>query len=118
LIRFTEDDIFLKLGKKVQPGVYDITYKIKMMIIKKYNSKSQLAERECVNQFLEKTSCSDTFSDEEFEVLKEVSLWASAMNITDINQMNIMLRMVKLKPVDEYKYQEQLRLFFGESYNA
>jgi hypothetical protein len=116
LLKFTEDNIFLKLGNKIQPGVYDITSKVKLMIIKKYKSDSQLAEQECVKEFLIKTNSNESFSNEEYEVLKEVSLWASAMNITDINLLNIMLRMVKLKPTDEYKYQEQLRLFFGDAY--
>ena len=112
LLKFTESDIFLLLGNKVQTGVYDITNKVKKMIIKKYKSNSQRAEQDCVNEFLVKTSCQDSFTNEEHEVLKEVSLWASAMNITDMNQLRIMLRMIKLKPVDEYQYQEQLRLFF------
>jgi hypothetical protein len=117
LIKFTEDDIFLKLGKKVQPGVYDITSKIKKMILKKYKGDSQRAEQTCVKDFLAKTIGKDSFTNEEHEVLKEVALWASAMNITDQNKLNSMLQMVKLKPADEYKYQEQLRLFFGDDYN-
>jgi hypothetical protein len=112
LLKFTESNIFLPMGKGVQPGVYDITNQVKKMILKKYKSNSQRAEQDCVNEFLEKISCRDSFSNEEQEVLKEVSLWASAMNITNLLQLNTMLRMVKLKPVDEYKYQEQLRSFF------
>jgi hypothetical protein len=49
-------------------------------------------------------------------VLKEVSLWAAVMNISDKNQLRLLLEMVKLKPVDEYQYQELLRLFFGDKY--
>ena len=116
LLKFTESNIFKKIEDKVQPGVYDITNKVKKMIIKKYGSNSQRAELECVNEFLVKTSSRDLFTNEEHEVLKEVSLWASAMNITDINKLRIMLRMIKLKPLDEYRYQEQLRLFFGDFY--
>ena len=115
LLKFTESNIFLNLGKKVQPGVFDITDKVKKMILKKYKGNSQHAEQECVTEFLIKTSCKDTFTKEEHEVLKEVSLWASAMNITDYSKINNMLRMVKLKPADEYRYQEQLRLFFEDA---
>ena len=112
LLKFTESNVFLPLGKKVQPGVYDITNKVKKMIIKKYKGNSQHAEQDCENEFLDKTSCKDSFTNEEYEVLKEVSMWASAMNISDKNQLRIMIQMIKLKPVDEYRYQEQLRLFF------
>ncbi len=113
LLKFTENNISLTFGNKVQSGVYDITNQVKKMIIKKYKSNSQRAEQECVNEFLIKTTCKDSFTNEEYEVLKEVALWASAMNITDVSQLKIMLCMVKLKPVDEYQYQEQLRLFFS-----
>ena len=112
LLKFTESDIFLNLGKKIQTGVYDITSKVKQMIIKKYKSNSQVAEKACVEEFRQKTSYKDSFSKDEFEVLKEVSLWASAMNITDKNKLNLMIQMIKLKPANEYLYQEQLRLFF------
>jgi hypothetical protein len=113
LIKFTNSNIFLKLGKRVQPGVYDITNKVKNMIIKKFRSDSRQAEHVCVDEFLTMTGSTDTFSKAEFEVLKEVSLWASAMNISD-NGLNLLHQVVKSKPVDEYRYQEQLRLFFDE----
>ncbi len=112
LLKFTKSDIFLKLGKRIQPGVYDITKKVKAMIIKKYKSNSRLVEQKCVKEFLAKTGSTDSFSKTEFVVLKEVSLWASAMNISD-NRLNLLLQMVKVKPVDEYRYQELLRLYFG-----
>jgi hypothetical protein len=113
LLKFTKSDIFLKLGKRIQPGVYDITKKVKAMIIKKYKSNSRLAEQECVNEFLTKTGSRDTFSKDEFVVLKEVSLWACALNISG-NKLNLLLQMVKVKPVDEYRYQELLRSYFSK----
>ena len=53
---------------------------------------------------------------EETEVLKQVSLWAAAMNITDKNNCIYCSETVKLKPVDEYRYQATLRQFFGDKY--
>ena len=73
---------------------------------------SQHAEQECVNEFLSKTASKEIFSKVEFEVLKEVSLWACAMKISDKNKLSLLLQMVKLKPVDEYRYQELVRLYF------
>lgn len=113
LIKFTDSNIFLMLGKRVQPGVYDITNKVNNMIIKKFRSNSRQAEQVCVDNFLTITRSRETFSKDEFEVLKEVSLWASATNISD-NRLNLLHQMVKTKPVDEYRYQEQLRLFFSD----
>ncbi|HRC32100.1 MAG TPA: hypothetical protein PK736_01510 [Bacteroidia bacterium] len=116
LLKFTESNISMSLGKPVQPGVYDITSEVKSLIIKKYRGNSVQAEKICVADFLTKTNCKDTFANAEFEVLKEVSLWAAAMNIADNDKLNLLLQMVKLKPVDEYRYQELLRLFFGDNY--
>nr|MBK9651612.1 hypothetical protein [Bacteroidota bacterium] len=96
--------------------MYDITSEVKSLIIKKYRGNSVQAEKICVSDFLTKTNCKDTFANAEFEVLKEVSLWAAAMNIADNDKLNLLLQMVKLKPVDEYRYQELLRLFFGDTY--
>jgi len=115
LLKFTKSDIFLNLGKEVPTGVYDITKEVKKMIVKKFKSNSQLAEQECVDAFLTMTKRKESFSKAEFQVLKEVSLWAAAMKISDSNKLNLMLQMVKLKPVDEFQYQQQLRLFFGSS---
>jgi hypothetical protein len=116
LLKFTESNISLNLKKTFQPGVYDITSKVKQLITKKYRGNSILAEEKCVADFLAKTGCKNSFSKVESEVLKEVSLWAAVMNISDKNQLRLLLEMVKLKPVDEYQYQELLRLFFGDKY--
>lgn len=113
LLKFTESNIGLNLGKNVQAGVYDITEKVKRMMIKKYRGNCALAEQTCVEAFLTKTNCTEVFSEAENEVLKEVSLWAAAMNITDSNKLNLLLQMVKLKPADEFLYQEKVRLFFA-----
>jgi hypothetical protein len=116
LLKFTESNISMNLKKITQPGVYDITSKVKQLIIKKYKGDSVLAEEKCVADFLAKTGHKTSFSKAEFEVLKEVSLWAAAMNITDKHKLTLLLDMIKLKTIDEYKYQEKLRLFFGDNY--
>jgi hypothetical protein len=116
LLKFTESNISLDLKKEVQPGVYDITRKVKQLIIKKYRGNSILAEEKCVADFLAKTGHKNSFTEAEFEVLKEVALWAAAMNISDKHRLDLFLEMIKLKPQDEYTYQEKLRLFFGDEY--
>jgi hypothetical protein len=116
LLKFTESNISLNLKKEVQPGVYDITSKVKQLIIKKYRGNSIEAEENCVADFLAKTGNKNSFTKAEGVVLKEVSLWAAAMNISDKHRLGLFLEMIKRKPVDEYTYQEKLRLFFGEKY--
>lgn len=116
LLKFTESNIFLNLGKAVQPDVYDIANRVKAMIIKKFHGSSTLAEEQCVAEFKAKTGSGDLFKTGASDVLKEVSLWAAAMNITDEQKLRQLLQLVKLKPVDEFRYQEQLRFFFGDEY--
>jgi len=116
LLKFTESNISLNLKKAIQPGVYDITGKVKQLITKKYRGNSMLAEKNCVADFLAKTGHKNSFSKTEYEVLKEVSLWAAAMNVSDKSTLGLLLDMVKLKTMDEYTYQEKLRLFFGDKY--
>ena len=116
LLKFTESNISLKGKGPVQQGVYDITSKVKQMITRKYQGNSTEAEEACVSAFLAKTGRQDAFTKEETEVLKQVSLWAAAMNITDKKQLHLLLETVKLKPVDEYRYQATLRQFFGDKY--
>ncbi len=116
LLKFTESNISMNLKKAIQPGVYDITSKVKQLIIKKYRGNSIQAEEKCVADFLAKTAHENSFSEAEFEVLKEVSLWTVAMNISDKRRLDLFLEMIKLKPVNEYTYQEKLRLFFGDKY--
>ncbi|REJ83798.1 MAG: hypothetical protein DWQ44_00700 [Bacteroidetes bacterium] len=116
LLKFTDSNIGFELGKKIQPGVYDISARVKEMLVRKYSGNFIRAEKDCVDEFLKKTGVKSSFNKAETEVLREVSLWAAAMKITDPEKLNLMLQMIKLKPTDEYQYQAKLRLFF-ESYS-
>jgi hypothetical protein len=115
LLTFTESNISLHLRKSVQASVYDITAKVKQLITNKYKGDSTAAEQACTAAFLTKTKCKLAFSGAESEVLKEVSLWAAALNITRQHELQLLLACVQLKPVDEYRYQEKLRQFFGQT---
>jgi len=116
LLKFTESNISLKGKGPVQQGVYDITSKVKQMITRKYQGNSTSAEEACTTAFLAKTGCRDTFTKDEREVLKQVFLWAAAIDITDKRKLKLLLDSVKLKPVDEYRYQATLRQFFGDKF--
>jgi hypothetical protein len=114
LLKFTEGNISLRLGKRVQPGVYDIADRVRKMIAGKFGGNSLKAEQACVAEFLSARSSKASCSKIEFDVLKEISLWASAMKVLDKRKLNLMKQMVKLKPADEYQYQERVRRFFAE----
>jgi hypothetical protein len=101
----------LHLGKKNAVKVADITNSIIKLISKKYKSNSIQAEKESVNRFEALTSITTSSKDEE-QVLKEVSLWADAMDINDQRRLQLLSEMVKTKPVDLYAYQQLLQEFF------
>jgi hypothetical protein len=111
LLRFTESNMELHLGKKNAVKVADITNSIIKLISKKYKSNSIQAEKESVNRFEALTSITTSSKDEE-QVLKEVSLWADAMDINDQRRLQLLSEMVKTKPVDLYAYQQLLQEFF------
>lgn len=114
LIKFTESNISLNLGKGVPLGVYDITNKIKQMIIRKHLGNSRQAELKSIEMFLSKTKLKNAFNKDEYEVLKEVALWAAAIKVTEIEKLKLMIQMIKLKPADEYQYQQVVRLYFAK----
>jgi hypothetical protein len=111
LVRFTQCNMVLRLGKGVPAGLADITGKIIKFISKEYQNDTIRAETDCVERF--KTLMGiDTVNREETQVLKEVSLWAAALGITDKKRLQLLADMVTIKPADLYAYQELLLEFF------
>ena len=49
---------------------------------------------------------------DEIRVLQEVALWAEALRVTDARKLALLKRMVTIKPIDPYGYQELLLRFF------
>ncbi len=112
LIRFTHSNMVLRLERKVPVRLADITGKIIKFISKKYQSDTIRAEADCVERFKTLTGI-DAVTDGETQVLKEVSLWAAALGITDKKKLKLLGAMVSIKPADTYAYQELLLEFFN-----
>ncbi|MBL0105386.1 MAG: hypothetical protein IPP51_17385 [Bacteroidetes bacterium] len=100
LEHFTESNIELKMGRKTPKGVYDITPKIKKMLQKQYDGNRLRAEKDCVMRFKIKTRWSKPIDRHEAQVMKEVALWAEALQINDAKRLGLLAQMVKVKPVD------------------
>ena len=49
---------------------------------------------------------------DEARVLKEVALWAEALRVTDADELDLLDRMIGVKPLDPYRYQELLLRYF------
>jgi hypothetical protein len=112
LIKFTASNMALILDPNIQPGVYDIAFQVMHTIRVKYKGNRLKAERDCVKKFTTKTGLHASLNEYENQVLKEVAIWAEACKITDARKLNLLVQMVKVKPVDLYHYQQLLLAFF------
>lgn len=114
LLKFTESNIALNLGKKIPVSIGDITTKVRQMIQQTYKGNREQAEIGSSNLFLSNTNYNETLNADENRVLKEVALWANAFRINDVNKLKILTHIIKTKPVDVYAYQQLILQFFKE----
>ena len=112
LVQFTESNMGLQLAEKKIVSLYDISEKVKKLIQKQYFGNRVLAEKDSVMRFKIKTLWAKSLNTNEEKVLKEIALWAEAMQITDAKKLDLMCQMIKTKPIDLYKYQFLLLNFF------
>lgn len=115
LIRFTDSNMALNLGKTISMDVTEITSKLLTQYKKAWQNNYSAARGHAVKEFLKKISINknDQTADE-LKVLEEVGQWAMAMNITDSRKLDLMWQMVDTKPKDLYAYQQLLLDFFIE----
>ncbi len=112
LTRFTESNMALTMKKDQRTGVYDITNKVKRLIRATYKGNRTHAEAESAKKFLKRTGLRPVHGPDEIRVLQEVALWAEALRVTDARKLALLKRMVTIKPIDPYGYQELLLRFF------
>jgi hypothetical protein len=113
LIRFTDSNMALNLGKNISMDVTEIT----LTILSKYKNAWQhnysATRQHAVKEFLKKMNLnSNDQNADELKVLEEVAQWAWAMKITDSRKLDLMWKMVYTKPKDLYAYQQLLLDFF------
>lgn len=112
LTRFTESNMALTLSKDQRTGVYNITDKVKRLIRTTYKGDRTRAETESAKKFIERTGLRPVDGTDEIRVLQEVALWAEAFRVTDARKLELLGRMVTIKPLDPYAYQELLLSYF------
>lgn len=101
------------MGKGVPVRLTDITEKVLAFVSKKYNCDNIKAETASMENFKSLTGTEAKTKHEE-QVLKEVSLWAATLNITEPGKLQLLSAMVNTKPKDVYAYQQLLLSFFEE----
>ncbi len=114
LIKFTESNVALNLGKGIPPMVSDITSKVSKLIQNNYGSNRIKAENELVKLFLSKSTSLKIENENEEQVLKEVAFLAEVLKVNEPDKIALLAKMVKIKPVDQYRYQNLLLQFFQE----
>ncbi|MBK8611184.1 MAG: hypothetical protein IPL84_14890 [Chitinophagaceae bacterium] len=113
LLRFTESNIGINLGKKLPMNVLTVTGKI-LSVIKNawhhnyHEPKIRAVEIFCKQVKLDTAGLTKT----EKNVLEDIALWAMAMKITNPQQLQLMKQMVFTKTTDDYAYQQLLLDFF------
>jgi len=112
LLKFTESNIALNLSGMIPVSVSNMTNKVRQMIQQEYNGNRLKAEQDAVKKFMHVAKLNKTFNQHENQVLKEVALWAGAFKIIESEKLNILCRMISVKPVDLYQYQDLLLQFF------
>jgi hypothetical protein len=112
LRRFTGSNMALTLEEGKPIGVYDITDQVKRMIRTRYKGDRTRAVTESVRNFLARSGSEPVYTGAAAQVLEEVALWAEATRVTNPEQLELMVTMIKVKPVDPYRYQDLLLRFF------
>lgn len=108
LEKFTQSSKALRFKNKTFLKVHDVTHRVTEMIANEYSDKRQTAVEDCIQYFKSKTGGLNRLNKHEKQVLEEVALWAKAFSIRSKNKLNLLKKMIKTKPVDQYAYQKLL----------
>ncbi len=114
LLRFTEDNIGLNLGRRLPLNVMTVTTKILAAIKKDWQHNYTPAKQKAITAFCKKVQLDvDTLNAAEKAVLEDIALWAMAMKVSNAQQLQLMKQMVFTKTKDDYAYQQLLLDFMS-----
>lgn len=111
LLRFTESNIALNMGKEIPLTVAEIREKVTAMISEKYSSNRVEAEKTLVKTFLQKAGKIKPLTNNQKKVLTEIAFFAEVLQIKSATKINLLMKMVYTKPTDLYEYQRLLAQF-------
>jgi len=109
LLRFTESNIALNMGKGIPLTVAEIREKVTVMISEKYASNRVEAEKNVVKNFMKKAGKIKALTKDQKKVLVEVAFFAEVMDVRAASKIKAMVEMILLKPIDLYEYQKKLK---------
>jgi hypothetical protein len=112
-LRFTESNIGVNLGDTVPVNVADITTKILLSIKKDWQHNYAPAKQAAMEQFCSQIELGMAELDADAKkVLEDIALWAMALKVRKLPQLQLMRQMVLTKTKDDYAYQQLLLDFF------
>lgn len=108
LIRFTESNMALNLGKTIPLSLPMVTQKITKMIQRQFGGDRSLAISECSKILKDKIALSHPLNSAQLKVFQELALVSNALKTTTPESQKILALMIKAKPIDLYEYQRLL----------
>ncbi len=111
LLRFTESNIALNMGKGIPLTVADIREKTTVLISEKYAGNRLETEKSIVKTFLKKAGKLKPFTKDQEKVLTEIAFFAEVLKVKSVPKINLLVKMVYAKTTDLYEYQKLLGQF-------
>lgn len=108
LLRFTESNVALQLGKTIPLTVAEVREKVTNLIATQYNGNRLEAEKDVVKKFLQKAQRKKSFTAAEKKVLAETAFLYEILKPKAQKTIQKMYELVLLKPTDLFAYQRCL----------
>ena len=113
LRQFTNSNVALQFSDTVPPALASVMTRITRMTGRSYKGNRVNAEQDCVGRFAKLVSLPRRLNAAQRLVLVDVALIASALNVVDKKQLQLLAAMITVKPKDVYRYQQLVTEFFA-----
>lgn len=111
LLRFTGSNVALNFSQASVPQLSDLTTAVTDMVARDFGGNRHAAEQGAVNAFRTRVKLPKKLNADQLQVCTEVALVAAALKVEDVGRLQLLARMVTLKPNDLSGYQLALRRF-------
>jgi hypothetical protein len=109
LIALSESNIALNLSGKIPLKKEVIFSKVLHMIAKEFSGNNVKATKIAVEEFKQKLAMKTEYA--EACVLEEVALWAKAFKINDTEQLELLMKMIKVKNTNALAYNDLIKSY-------
>lgn len=108
LLKFTESNVALQLGKGIPLTVAEVRDKVTAHIAENYSGNRVMAEKEITRHFLQKAGKTKSLTKAEKKVMLEIAMMAEVLKIQAPSTIKLLQEMILKKPSDLYAYQKLL----------